>query len=384
MVVGMLLVALATAMSADARTRRPAAACDPLSEGRELTLVSASGVVDRRFPDAQGGDPQAIVADGRGGWFVGGGFVCIGGVHTRGLVRLRANGRLDGSWIPALPANGQYVDGYEPPSAMVLSGGTLFVGGLFGVEALNAKTGEREWLAPDKPGLQGVFALAASPDAIYVGGDFSKLDGQGRAYLAAIDPADGHLLSWQGALLGGATDSTPPYGVDAVALDGTTLFIGGRFSTVGGRPRPGFAALNTVTGAVTPWTPGTARGLRNGSGVGDVETIVEAAGELMSAGHDGFGVTSAATGAIEPWMNTLSGVGYRFATYGHLAYVAGNCRNGFDAVGGKRRNNLAAFNLVTNTVTSWAPMLAKYVCVSAIGADKNDVLVAGDAVASLG
>ena len=121
-----------------------------------------------------------------------------------------------------------------------------------------------------------------------------------------------------------------------------------------------------------------------GAGVGDVGTIVIAHGQVMSAGHDGFGVTSDTNGAIVPWMNAVSGVAAQFATAGRVAYLAGDCRNSFDAVAGQPRNNLAAIDLTTRRFTAWAPNLAKYVCVSAIAANVDAVLVGGFAGRSLG
>ena len=116
----------------------------------------------------------------------------------------------------------------------------------------------------------------------------------------------------------------------------------------------------------------------------DVETIVVAHPQLLTAGHDGFGAIDATTGKIETWMYRIHGSGYRFATYGDIAYLGGNIRNGFDAVAGKKRNNLAAIDLTTNRFTSWAPKIDRYVAVASMGASRGQVLIAGSFSKTLG
>jgi len=43
----------------------------------------------------------------------------------------------------------------------------------------------------------------------------------------------------------------------AAALSGGNLFVGGEFSSIGGKPRSHIGALDPVTGAAVPWDPGT-------------------------------------------------------------------------------------------------------------------------------
>ena len=50
------------------------------------------------------------------------------------------------------------------------------------------------------------------------------------------------------------TDNGP---VEALALRGNTIYVGGFFTAAGGQPRHNLAALDATTGAPTVWNPGT-------------------------------------------------------------------------------------------------------------------------------
>jgi trimeric autotransporter adhesin len=363
-----LVAAVLVAVAPSGARASSAVACET-PQARNLVLISTrTAKVDRSFPDSDRG-PNVVLADGRGGWFVGGSFGCIGSVAVPGLVRLGSDGTLDRSWTAGLPADTQFANGYPTVFTLARAGGVLYAGGGFGVLALSAATGARLWLAPVK-GKTGVISLAANTNAVFLAGDFHSVAGSPRSSLAALDPRNGRVLSWRPAHICCGPS------VDAVALVGTRLYIGGNgLSSVGGRTRPGLAALNARDGSVTRWQPNP---------VGDVETIVVAHGQAMTAGHDGFGVTDIGTGNLVSWMHGVGGIAYRFAASGDTAYLGGNCRNTFSAVDGKPRNNLASVNLATGHFTNWAPKVNKYTCVNSIAATANQVLVAGDFAETLG
>jgi PQQ-like domain len=337
---------------------------------RNLALISVpDGVVDCGFPDPRGGSVERVLSDGRGGWFAGGSFTGIGAVSAPSLVHLHHDGSLDLSWHAALPADKRWASSFPPVRKLALVGSTLYAAGPFGVEAVDAASGTRRWLMRTN-GRNGVLALAANRDAVFVGGDFHKVGGHSKSWLVALDAATGRLRPWKVDLLG------PLPMVDALALSGRRLYLGGDgITAVGGRTRPGLAAVNAATGAVLRWLPGTAQGLAPGSGVGDVETIVAADGQVFTAGHDGFGITNARTGKVESTAYKV--FGSSFASYGDIVYLGGDCRNGFIDLQAKPRNNLGSLDLSTGRVTAWAPNVASYTCVGSIAATSDEVLVAG-------
>src|SRR5580698_447022 len=116
---------------------------------------------------------SAVISDTEGGWFVS----CCG---ASGVERLRPSGVPDSNWrAPPLPPRNRITDVF----ALALVGDTLYAGGLFGVEALNASTGARLWLTTTGGGgtaagqSPAVAAITADARAVYVAGGFSTIGG---------------------------------------------------------------------------------------------------------------------------------------------------------------------------------------------------------------
>ncbi|MGF7238838.1 MAG: hypothetical protein ACQSGP_28360 [Frankia sp.] len=95
---------------------------------------------------------------------------------------------------------------------------------------------------------QGLF-VTVSPNGsrIYVGGDFTKVDGQSHQHIAAFSTADGSLVSTFKA----GTNST----VDALAVTDSTVYAGGIFTAALGSNRLRLAAFAVSTGALLTWAP---------------------------------------------------------------------------------------------------------------------------------
>jgi hypothetical protein len=107
-----------------------------------------------------------------------------------------------------------------------------------------------------------VHASTHVGDTVYLGGNFTHaiVDGKrvSRKRLAAVDARTGRLLPWAPP-----ADDT----VLAVATSGSSLYVTGEFSTIGGQPRGGIAGIDLRTGAVGPLKhtlKGTGRALATG------------------------------------------------------------------------------------------------------------------------
>lgn len=103
------------------------------------------------------------------------------------------------------------------------------------------------------PQVNGVVkSVTASPDGkrIYLGGSFSKVNGQDRWNIAAVDAATGALVSGFAPSVGGS-------GVYALATVGDTVYAGGLFTQANGVARKNLAAFNTGNGALLSWAPTT-------------------------------------------------------------------------------------------------------------------------------
>ena len=226
-----------------------------------LAVVDTTGgngfeAVDPMFPTTDG-TVSAVVADGSGGWFIGGDFDAVGTprVASPHLTHINADGSVDESFTP-------YVD--APVRALALADGVLYAGGEFSapgvaVVALDAQFGS----IIANFGLTGgtVNTLAVIPSGqpvegavVYAGGAFS--DGQADRWVTRfVGDIDTNSLAidlgWQQPVL---NEAVRALSVDAV---NGVLYAGGVFTQVNADSRfPYLAALDATTGALdTTWIP---------------------------------------------------------------------------------------------------------------------------------
>jgi hypothetical protein len=156
--------------------------------------------------------------------------------------------------------------------AMVRIGDIIYLGGNFtqavrgdggataprsDLMAVNVVTG---YLKPWHPAVDGiVFSMATDGTTIFVGGDFTSVNGLPRENFAAIG-SRGSVRSWH-------LNTTNQ--VRALTYSGTTLFIGGQFGFVEGQRRTRLAAADLSvpppaggTPALLDWTPSTNKSVR--------------------------------------------------------------------------------------------------------------------------
>lgn len=145
--------------------------------------------------------------------------------------------------------------------SQVIVGNTVYVVGKFtaarpaGSAAGQNQTTRNNMLAYDlttgelktafNPNLNAqALAVAASPDGsrIYVGGDFTTVGGTARSRIAALDPTTGALISSFNA----RTDAQ----VKAIVATSTTVYVGGLFSSVNGVSRGRLASLRASDGGL--------------------------------------------------------------------------------------------------------------------------------------
>src|SRR5207302_2281034 len=89
-----------------------------------------------------------------------------------------------------------------------------------------------------------VDSLTVAGSTVYVGGEFSQIGGQQRTELAALDPTTGQATAWN------ANVSCSPYcdQIRAMTVSGSTLDVGGTFqASFGGQARNHAVALDTST-----------------------------------------------------------------------------------------------------------------------------------------
>jgi outer membrane protein assembly factor BamB len=117
--------------------------------GPGAAISRETGLLRRNSSEVEGGGVAAAVADGSGGWYVGGWFTSVGGIPRNGLAHLFADGRVDARFRPAL----------GDISRLALAGRTLYAADDGNqLAALDASTGKLRWRVHTKSG--GLSALA--------------------------------------------------------------------------------------------------------------------------------------------------------------------------------------------------------------------------------
>ena len=159
--------------------------------------------------------------------------------------------------------------------SLAVKNGKVYIGGNFtsvegkprkNLAAVGAYT-KAVALSPFSPQVGGdtsyVFALEAGDRKLYAGGGFSKVNGAPRKNLAAFSLATGALdRHWKPKATKASTCKDPKCSHKVRALElgsgGGSIFVGGSFSHVSGTngrgaPRQSVARLYTATGNLHPW-----------------------------------------------------------------------------------------------------------------------------------
>ena len=147
--------------------------------------------------------------------------------------------------------SGQPVSTFQVPSqvdsvvrSLVLSPDRerVYVGGDFGLLVLDAATGALELAPSVSGGGEGggrVFDIAVNGTLVYIGGDFSAVDGQPRSNIARLS-LDGELdPTWSpDVTLGLSAGRSAPVQSVAVSPSGNTVYVGGTFQKINGVSSP--------------------------------------------------------------------------------------------------------------------------------------------------
>lgn len=190
------------------------------------------------------GNVFTSIADGSGGWYIGGSFTKIGGVARSRIARINSDGSLN-SWVSS--AN-------DDVYALAIDGTNLYVGGKFTqlggqnrnrLGSVEISTGNATSWNPNVFDGQ-INNIAFTSNSIYVAGSFTQISAQDRSVVAEFVKSTGVLTAW-----------SPPFQFagsgHTLLVDGTTLYVGGGFYL---DSHGSAAAFDTTTGAhLTAWNP---------------------------------------------------------------------------------------------------------------------------------
>jgi WD40 repeat protein len=182
--------------------------------------------------------------------YVGGTFDTVNSVSTGDLVALNPT---TGARIAAFAPN---CDSSVLALAVSSDNSAVYAGGDFGslggqsqsyLGAVRSSDGQAlPGFVASVPAPVNALALDSAGGRLYAGGGSSPLFGLADGFLAGVSPATGAPLAGFGA--------APDHVVDTLMLspDAQTLYVGGAFTNLSGQPDLGVGAVNAATGAPQP------------------------------------------------------------------------------------------------------------------------------------
>jgi hypothetical protein len=372
--------------------------------GPFAVLHATSGLPIPTWPRCDG-HVNTVIADGQGGWYVGGYFSRIGVSTRSNVAHVLSNGTVDsfapmvgsevytltldqstlfvggsfmiaggqpryraaafdtvsGNLLPWAPIS-QQMNNSDRILRILVDGQTVYLAGYYDtlnafprrhLAAVDAVTGSL--ITAFNPNPDGsVVDLALSDSTLYVGGNFALIGGIPRGRVAALD-----RQTWVVGPFNPGFNNT----VDALALSGTTLYVGGFFSMANGQARSCGAAFATGSGNLLAWDPQAAVPEGGNLEILDLAVglgAVYVAGGFQSVGgarQFGVGRLDPATGNALSWVGDAAGPD---ATEVHSIALQGGslaCAGNFSIMGGEFRESAAALSLGTGELTPWHPVV---------------------------
>jgi len=330
------------------------------------------------FPKVNG-EVKTVVADGQGGWYIGGSFTQVGTEIRNGIAHILSDGQVDLNWNPNLELiqyvndNSRYqlvkrvlaVGTFEGllVNVIVVKDGVVYIGGNFNsvlnetrnnLAAIDVGGSVTSW----NPNADGeVNTLAISNEIVYAGGSFTVIGGQSRA----IDMG-GSAISWNPGANG------PVY---SLVINNDTVYIGGEFNSVGSQARNYLAAID-VGGSVTSWDPNADASVQT---LTVDNNTVYVGGKFTTIGDQNRNRLAAIEvgGSLTSWNPNVDGYSVgALAINNDIVYAGGE----FTSVGSQTRNGLAVIEMNGSVVVT-GPEVKNSVMAVAMG---SDICVGGDSV----
>lgn len=288
--------------------------------------------------------------------YAGGDFGIFGGSVRNNAVAIDVTSGQILGWNP---------DANAPVRAVSVAGDIVYLGGAFttvggqphrGIAATHRNGGVVDW---DPQADGDVRSILVHGSTVLAGGLFGAIGGQTRAGIAALDATTALATDWDAEL--GATECCPQ--VHAMALNGSTLYLGGKFSTIGAEPRSHLGAVDLASAVPTEWDPGAEDMVFTLASGNDV---VYAGGVFRSVGgvrRTRLAAIDIPSGRVTDWNPGANQVVRALAVDGPILYAGGS----FDTIGGARRKGIAALDAVTALPTAWNPRAEGSVRAIAVG-----------------
>ena len=346
-----------------------------------------TGAVDRAFPyvgveGAGTATINAAVPDGEGGYYIGGVFGVVNGIPRSNAARILADGTLDPRWDPS-------PDGTV--WAIAVEGSTVYLGGTFTTVRQTAAAKVRRDRAAAVDATSGyasawnpqpndtVYALGATESTVYLGGLFTKVGQVNRSRAAAVDPVDGSVMAW---------DPNPTGTVRAIMVAPDSIYLGGTFTSVRqdattAAGRSNVAQVDAVTGYATGWAPDPSADVR---AIALAGSTVYLGGAFTSVrGHDSTAVSRryaaaiSTAGEVRAWDPNPSNNVLALSVVDSTVYLGGSFTTVRSGAGSSvSRAAAAAVDTTLGHATAWNPIVESNKSVNALVASASSVYLGGN------
>lgn len=323
------------------------------ARGYVAALGLASGVATAWDPAASAG-VYCLAATNRG-LFAGGAFSCLGGVLRSGLAAIDVATSRVTTWNPGVSGTVAH---------LASNGVRIFACGAFtavggqprnGFAAIDPRSAAVFAWDPHAGGgaVPNVYEMIARDSTVYIGGIFASIGGQPRVGLAALDAVTGAVRAWNANL-------DPAGYVRDLALCGQTLYFCGSFSSVGAVGRFRVAAVDALTALPTSWAPNPIGSFLSLESVEVSGTTVYVGGRYSSMngyGRSGISAFDSATGELTDWnpgaFHSAYPNVYKIWVHGSDVYLGGV----FEWLAGVPRNGFGVVDAVTGMAKDWNPQV---------------------------
>lgn len=295
--------------------------------------------------------------------FVGGNFRSLGGKKIRGLAKIdNTTGELVSDFNVGLT--------WGSVSTIALSGDYLYIGGSFSsstndyLAKVNKNTGviDDSW---DPQPNDIIRHVAIDGSSIFAAGDFTTIGGQSRNYLAKLNNSTGAA--------DGSFDPSPNDIVNSLCVSGSNIYVGGDFTTIASQSRDYLAQLSTTNGSINLTF--------NPDPDWPVYCILEdATGLFVGGDFDNIGglernwlakINTTDGSAVSAFTANCNNTVYSLAVDGDYLYAGGD----FTTVNSENRAYITKINKTTGNLETWDPQLDW--TVYAIAINNSDIYAGG-------
>jgi hypothetical protein len=306
-----------------------------------------------------------------------GGVAYVGGTFTTVRAPGTTSGGVTRNHVAAFDTTSGQLLSWNPNAngdvrAIAVGAGGVWLGGDFTtvtgqprkrIAAVSPSSGSPTSWRVDADATVKALAFNGAGSVLYAAGNFASLGGQPRARLGAVNTGSSSVLTgWRADI---AADGAWA-GATSLTVVGTTLFVGGSFTTVNGVDRVNTAAVRTTDGAVSSWradTPAT------------ILALASDASRVYAVGRGGGGFVAAldTSSGKRRWTANPNGDVAAVTVRGSEVYIGGH----YDFVGNTTRHHLAALSAGTGSLLPWNPSANSSLGVTALAHDAGHIAAGG-------